>query len=313
LDRRDLARVAERQRISAVSARVGIILSYSTKGPPDKVNMTWDQYNLHLWTVPAVIYAGDDIRRFEFVQYGEPFEWVSPGREPRPPVRGVSAALADKPELLSVPVGPLACLVALIMAGVALVVVRARWLSYAAVFCVLAGIAAISARFTMIQIRSPWDQPTAIAESSAHRIFATLHKNVYRAFDYHRESDIYDALAASVDGDLLSELYVRIRGGLAMQEQGGAVTRIQTVEIIEGNLMPNVRRETTDPRGFDYYCRWQVEGTVEHWGHIHTRLNEYEATFLVEPRDDQWKITRLEVLNEKRVRQRIGIRTLGDT
>jgi len=313
LDRRDLARVAQRQRVSAVSARVGVILSYRTMGPPDNVKITWDQYNLHLWTVPAVIYVGDDIRRFEFVQYGEPFEWSSPGREPMPPIQGVSAAAADKPALFWVPAGPLACLVALIMAGAVLMTARARWLSYVATFCVLGGIAAITAPFTMVQVHNPWHRPAAIAEPTAHLIFATLHKNIYRAFDYRRESDIYDALAASVDGKLLSDLYVRIRQGLAMQEQGGAVSRIQAVELVEGTLRPNDWPGNANPRGFSYYCRWQVEGTVEHWGHIHTRLNEYEATFLVEPRHDQWKITRLEVLNEKRVKQRIGVRTLGNT
>ena len=51
----------------------------------------------------------------------------------------------------------------------------------------------------------------------------------------------------------------------------------------------------------DAQVAWQVEGTVEHWGHIHTRRNEYQAEFDVEPRDEEWKITGIRPLSEKRV------------
>jgi hypothetical protein len=42
-------------------------------------------------------------------------------------------------------------------------------------------------------------------------------------------------------------------------------------------------------------------GTVGHWGHIHIRQNQYEANIIVEPVDGAWKITGLEVLEEKRI------------
>jgi hypothetical protein len=42
-------------------------------------------------------------------------------------------------------------------------------------------------------------------------------------------------------------------------------------------------------------------GTVGHWGHIHMRKNQYEANITVEPVDGAWKITDLELLEEKRV------------
>ena len=42
-------------------------------------------------------------------------------------------------------------------------------------------------------------------------------------------------------------------------------------------------------------------GTVGHWGHIHTRKNQYHANINVEPVDGTWKITRLELLDEKRI------------
>jgi hypothetical protein len=42
-------------------------------------------------------------------------------------------------------------------------------------------------------------------------------------------------------------------------------------------------------------------GTVGHWGHIHTRKNQYEANITVEPVDGSWKISSLELLEEKRI------------
>ena len=308
LDRRDFARPADQKRISAVSARVGIILSYSTKSPPRQVRVTWDQYNLYLWTVPAVIYAYDDILQFEFVQFGEPYLWTSPGRAPLPPVTAVSAAATTPPRSLSVPAGSLVLLLILAAAIVWLAVRRAAWLSYAAAICLLGGAAAVAAPFSLIRVRDPFHKPPQLTDQAAREIFATLHKNVYRAFDYRDENAIYDTLAASVDGQLRQDLYVLVRRGLEMQEQGGAVSRIRAVELVAGHIDPARPPRRKDPRGFTYRCTWQVEGTVEHWGHIHTRRNEYEAVFDVEPRDQQWKITGMKPLGEKRLKYETGLR-----
>jgi hypothetical protein len=308
LDRRDFARPAEQKRISAVSARVGIILSYSTKSPPKKVRVTWDQYNLYLWSVPAVIYAYDSILQFEFVQFGDPYIWTGAGRDPLPPVTAVSAASATPARSFSLPAASLFLLLILAAAVVYLAVRRAAWLSYAAAICLLGGAAAAAAPFSVVQVRDPFHQPPPITEQEARSIFATLHKNVYRAFDYRDEDAIYDTLAASVDGELRKELYLQVRRGLEMQEQGGAVSRVRAVELVSGHVDSTRPPHPADPRGFTYRCTWQVEGTVEHWGHIHTRRNEYEALFDVEPRDSQWKITGMKTLGEKRLKYETGLR-----
>jgi hypothetical protein len=65
-----------------------------------------------------------------------------------------------------------------------------------------------------------------------------------------------------------------------------------------------------DSRSFRYCCRWTVAGTVEHWGHIHARTNEYEALFTVEPRHNAWKITHLQVMSEKRLKFETSLRGL---
>jgi hypothetical protein len=103
----------------------------------------------------------------------------------------------------------------------------------------------------------------------------------------------------------LRDLYLQIHEGLRMQEQGGAIARVETVRETQGDATPDAR----DPsRAFDYRATWQVDGTVEHWGHIHRRTNEYEATFRIEAIDGTWKISGLELANQTRVNFETSLR-----
>ena len=153
----------------------------------------------------------------------------------------------------------------------------------------------------------PFAKPTPPETGEARAaIFAALHQNIYRAFDYKTESDVYDTLEQSIGGPLLTEIYLQIQKGLKMQEQGGAIARVREVKIVDGRSSRHVKRPARHWRtaDFPYPCRWTVRGTVEHWGHIHTRENEYEAVFTVEPLDSGWKITGLALRNEKRLEVR---------
>jgi hypothetical protein len=47
--------------------------------------------------------------------------------------------------------------------------------------------------------------------------------------------------------------------------------------------------------------KWTAFGTVGHWGHIHGRENLYDALISVGIVDGTWKITNLELLEEKRI------------
>ena len=67
----------------------------------------------------------------------------------------------------------------------------------------------------------PFVGPPPVSAAEADAIFGALHRNIFRAFDYREENDIYEALARSVDGGLLVDLYLQIRRGLEMRTQGG--------------------------------------------------------------------------------------------
>jgi len=133
----------------------------------------------------------------------------------------------------------------------------------------------------------------------------TLLRNVYRGFDYRSESDIYDALAQSVQGELLADLYLKIKQGLIIQEQGGAVARVKEVKVTKSEPATGQVKD-----GFVERVTWQVEGTVEHWGHIHTRVNEYTADLGIVANHGAWKINLMDVVKQSQVRSAVSLRRL---
>ena len=122
-------------------------------------------------------------------------------------------------------------------------------------------------------------------------------KNIYRSFDFREEEDVYDRLATSVSGDLLSEIYLQNRKSMVVTQAGGARARVKEVEILDVDVTSVDGR----PLGLSFHARWTAMGTVGHWGHIHMRKNQYDANITVEPVDGAWKITGLELLEEKRI------------
>lgn len=311
LNFKDFAVQAERRPVSIANARVGVILSYGTKGSPSQVRLTWDRFSRFIWNVNVIVYAYDQTEKATLSRIGDEnqYEWRNPGRPALTPVNQVQFE-PGQPMQWRVPLlslGLLLVLPALIFTARLRGVSDRRCviLTFVLLLC-----AAASWPFAGWKVTSPFQQRPQVSIEQARTILATLHKNIYRAFDYRDESQIYDSLAKSVDGQLLEELYLKIRRGLAMQEQGGAISRVREVALLDGHLVRVIPSPRPNPNGFEYRCRWTVNGTVQHWGHVHSRTNQYEATFRVEPRDQAWKITQLEVLDEQRLKFETSLRGL---
>ena len=86
LDLRDFAVQAEKRKVSMASGRVGIIMSYSTKGPPTTVEIEWDKFNNVIKSVDAVVFAYDKIEKTQFSMFLEnnTYRWDEPNRQPLP-------------------------------------------------------------------------------------------------------------------------------------------------------------------------------------------------------------------------------------
>ncbi len=97
-------------------------------------------------------------------------------------------------------------------------------------------------------------------------------------------------------GELLTDVFLETRRSLELENQGGARAKVKEVTILDGSYSA-----TDGGAGFVSNLRWNVLGSVGHWGHIHQRTNQYQARFVIRPVDGQWKITELEVLEERRL------------
>lgn len=140
-----------------------------------------------------------------------------------------------------------------------------------------------------------------LTTESASELIGKLLRNIYGAFDFRDDSDVYDALATSVKGELLRELYLRVKRSLVMAEQGGALSHVDDVEILSVTPPSNATSPTTE-------VTWRVTGTVEHWGHVHTRVNEYQAMVTLGREQGTWKVESLQPSSEMRIKFETRIR-----
>jgi len=269
------------------SAVLGVIFVYPTVEPlPQLVTMDWDLFNDKIQLIPAsaVDQAG------ALPTYLDPdypaLEWQNFLKNP------------DLPTLLEIGAPPNI----LEQAAVYL-----RWLfGLAAIYCFIQiarlqsrprpGISAGLLLALTGMAFSFWLAGDAVmSKQRAEPIVSGLLHNVYRAFDFRAEEDIYDVLDQSVTGDLLADIYLETRRGLELANQGGARAKVKAVELTELDI------EDGDNGGFIAAATWTVGGSVGHWGHIHERRNQYRARLVIEPLEGSWKLTGLTIEEEIRL------------
>jgi hypothetical protein len=139
------------------------------------------------------------------------------------------------------------------------------------------------------------NQRSRLDPDGLQQLVGNLLHNVYRAFDYRGEEVIYDVLANSASGNLLTDIYLETRRGLELANQGGARVKVKDIEMVETSLLDS------DGDSFRVASRWNVSGSVGHWGHIHQRQNAYHARLEISDLNGVWKLTGLEILEEERL------------
>jgi len=139
------------------------------------------------------------------------------------------------------------------------------------------------------------NRQSALDSGRLQQLVGDLLHNVYRAFDYRGEEVIYDVLARSAAGGLLTDIYLETRRGLELANQGGARVKVKDIEVLETRLVESRGDSLT------VESKWNVFGSVGHWGHIHQRKNGYHALLEISEIDGAWKLTGLEILQEERL------------
>lgn len=135
----------------------------------------------------------------------------------------------------------------------------------------------------------------SMKEEKQKEVMQTLLMRIYGAFDYRKENQIYDSLAKSVQGDLLQQIYLEIKQTLTIQNKGGVRVKVNVVEILDAETVESFSG------GYIIKTKWNVSGTVGHWGHTHRRTNQYLAEIKIEAVEGVWKLIDLELLDELRL------------
>jgi hypothetical protein len=134
-----------------------------------------------------------------------------------------------------------------------------------------------------------------LSEQRASELVGGLLHNIYRAFDFRAEGDIYDVLEQSVAGNLLTDVYLETRRGLVLENQGGARAKVKEIQLTD------LSTEPSEEGGIIATATWVVGGSVGHWGHLHQRRNSYQAELDIRPIEGAWKLIGMEVLEEERL------------
>jgi len=281
--------VVDGQNIDLLPASVGVIYVFPTEGLPTTVEMEWDMFSERMSLVPvsAVDQAGP------LPSYLEPdfniLKWENFLKNPQLPtltdIRQPPTMLQEFSRWGQWLFGLVAVLA---LFAVAQSLQTGKGLRFAAVGLLL-----------VTSALSAWSAQTwrdvQLDPTRLQTLVGNLLHNVYRSFDYRGEEAVYDVLTHSVAGDLLADVYLETRKGLELANQGGAKVKVKNIEMLETNLVGS------DGNALKIEARWNVAGSVGHWGHIHQRINAYHANVTVENINGQWKLSGLEILEEERL------------
>ena len=275
--------------LDADAATLGVIFVYPTVEPlPQRVDMEWDLFDERIQLVPgSTVDQAGPLPTFIEPDFST-LTWQNFLKNPelptlvdlRRPPTVFERALIWLRWVLLVLCG--------ITAGWAVQRLRSgeRATAAAAVLPIVAIATGLSFWFgAMVQLND---------QRSEELVSGLLH-NVYRAFDFRHEEDIYDVLEQSVAGDLLSQVYLETRQGLVLANQGGARAKVKNIEL------EALETRSGDNGGIIADATWQVGGSVGHWGHVHQRVNRYRGELNIEPVDGIWKLVAVEILEEERI------------
>lgn len=280
--------------------QVHVRVLYPSKSPPRSMSLQWGTFARDFVRlegdaapfsdVEAILTAGP---RFEMVLLTreEPeYTWHAPATEP-----DHLAAVPPPPSPAALPPTLLAAAAGLVLVLAGLALRPTNGSLRTAKACVMAAGAITAGWAGWVRfVGAP--ASVRLSESETLAIFRPLHENIYRAFDFTRDTDVFDALARSIDGPLLSTLHEQVYRSLVMQEEGGAVSRVRRLELNEARVLPD-----SPPDRVRVDATWIVEGVVYHWGHSHERRNEHRATFGLAPRPQGWRIIEASMTAQRRI------------
>ncbi len=283
--------------LDTTSATLGIIYVYPIAKLPEEVSLTWELFNSRIQELPAV--ASDEAGGLpsKITKEDPILLWKNYLTNPAD-ANLVSIASPQVPRKISVPFFSILCAGLVLLLSLLMIKGRhtkkSRRSGYIGAICVLTLCGFLTLPVANIVVADPLAETPELSNEEQRELMSGLLYNIYRAFDHHDESLIYDRLAESISGELLSEVYLETRASMEVKNQGGLRISVKDVAVTELNPINQSNDSELTLR-----CRWRVAGWIGHWGHIHQRLNEHFAIVTLAPLDKKWKLTAIEMLDEQ--------------
>ena len=272
------------------SAVIGVIFAYPHDSIAQNISINWDMFSDKIKTIPNVATDPVGPMPYNLKQDDNVLVWTNFMKKYKlPTISEVEVSYAKVPVLY---------LIALVFIIFGLVKVFKTYkrsnLKYGLIILLGALFIGLGSYFKQ-SITIPFMQQSSFSKPEASSVISHLLKNTYRAFDFREESDIYDKLAISNDENLLAELYIQTKKSMVLESQGGIQVKVKDVEAID------VEEVSSDADGISFRCKWIVKGDVGHWGHIHSRTNQYEAILHIKPENNVWKLNDIHIIEEVRL------------
>lgn len=273
----------------------GVMYEFAMSGAPEQIEVRWGEFLAPVQNLPLTVFFGNSTESLSISSTYPVTRWANKNRLPPPKPLAMVPKLPS-PEIYPVPVA----MIVWVLFGLGIYLWMAlRDKKFPGGFApfLAAWLVGIGVTYNMtVKIEDPFASIAVPIETpeQADKILQPLLRNVYRAFDYRVESDIYDRLARSVDGELLRKLYLETIQALTLDGREGARVRVSDLSVA-------VDKVNRTPDGFEAEGEWTALGTVGHWGHQHQRINRYKAKIGLKPVKNEWKIVTMEVLEERRL------------
>jgi len=286
------------EQVPLNTAMVGVIITYLTDGIPQEVTTRWNLFSQRVQKVTARMTDPAGPFPYDLEPDDNVLHWTNYLKSYVIPTVE-KTDVARQHQGVPVPIGSVACFVLLLPVG--LIAWRRKKNGGPAKLLVgLVGLLVVGALVLIPVFQVPVGGSTRVSQFSVddgQTVLDSLLKNVYRAFDFRDEEDVYDKLAICVSGELLADLYLEQRKSLVVEQAGGAQAKVEEIAIEDVAVSESAKQAGA----IDLKAQWTALGQVGHWGHIHTRQNRYDAIVTIKPVDGAWKIIDLELLEEKRI------------
>ncbi len=274
------------------TAIIGIILAYPHDSIPQQVVVKWDMFNEQIDQIPCMM--TDPAGPFPYMLMKEDTALVWENYLKNYKIPTISEVKVQNASIY-VP------FISVLMMLILITIFRkngiriGKWKISNKIIGVIVVVFMLAGWLIQWRVEIPFIKQKSFNIPEAKLLISDLLKNTYRALDFRSESDVYDKLATSNEGILLSEIYIQTKQSMVLENQGGLQVKLKDVNIEEVEFV------NKEEEGLIFRTKWLVQGDVGHWGHIHKRTNKYDAFIKVKPVDGVWKMYDIDIVEETRI------------